>query len=226
MALYLRFLFLVLFNYLVANAYHASSEEEFSKETVPLKKFVKILNKHGLNLTIIGRHDDYYPQNGHLRESFTLTWSLPLNNVFLTKPTLEINGQNIKAIDVSNGDFLKEINGRKKLDLSENGKTIYNFQNDTDTVQVVFTKTKVKEVEISADFPLEVLQELNILLPRLAYSIEDANLLARLIVENLNKQFNPKKFKILLGTSKVSLGGKPYAKLEVGNDNVVIFVTN
>lgn len=79
----------------------------------------------------------------------------------------------------------------------------------------------MNEVDISKDFPTDVLKEIKKLLPKLYWSINDFSLFARLLSIKLTNIFET-NFDVLVDVQNVAFGTKPFAKLDVGTTNVLV----
>ncbi|XP_066140319.1 uncharacterized protein [Euwallacea fornicatus] len=139
---------------------------------------------------------------------------------------------NSKYVIDSNGyDYLttykNELSGFK-LPINETSEILYNYiinnpaSDGIVNIQIVTGNVVIEVVDITEDFPPEVLREIKKIVPKLYLSTDEKDLLARLIGERLDKTFNA-DYQILIGVDKVAIGKRPYAHLTVGGISMFLF---
>ncbi|XP_066253102.1 uncharacterized protein [Euwallacea similis] len=139
---------------------------------------------------------------------------------------------NSKYVIDSNGyDYLTTYrNGLSgfQLPINETSEILYNYIIDNPAsdgianIQIVTGNVVIEDVDVTEDFPPEVLREIKKIVPKLYLSTDEKDLLARLIGERLDKTFNA-DYQILIGVNKVAIGKRPYAHLFVGGISMFLF---
>ncbi|XP_060522650.1 uncharacterized protein LOC132699781 [Cylas formicarius] len=125
--------------------------------------------------------------------------------------------------------FVGYIGGKRGFQFLENetNAVLHNYLiKDGDVerqVKVITGHVKVKVIDKGVDFPEEELTEVDNVIQKLWMSIDDNVLLARLLVQHMDKKFPANNHQAMIGVKNFAIGTEKFANFKVADSNLLLF---